>query len=338
MDKKEWKVSVWSDSLQDPAVVRSMLSLLGKGTANRWSFSDPSSADLLLLGNSSVFLPPSQATDSSRIVARLLEPGESSGGGDDALSVNRPLRAMPFIDLLDEAARRLHALRTSAALARVQAQQQAQERIEALPDLDPSPSVLAAAHALHRIRMRRFVTPMALMSADGSMLAMIDIRSAALASVHGMSELLERIGRQFQRVEPRTASNWEQALLQSPRQSLDGLCWQLGKNLAHHFGLAPWLQKDELYRLAHWPDFGAIGNERVGFKLSAQLTRQPLTPHQLCAAASVSFSEVASFLNSASLCGLLAAGPAAQPRNAPARAPVPERLSMIARLRSRLGL
>lgn len=327
MDKKEWKVGVWSDSLQDPAVVRSMLSLLGKGTANRWSFSDSSSADLLLLGNSSVSLPPSQATDSSRIVARLLEPGESPGG-DDVLAVNRPLRAMPFINLLDEAARRLHALRTRAAV----------EQEQESASLDQFQPQLAAGEALHVLRRVGFAKPMALMSADGSMLAMIDIRSAALASVHGMSELLERIGRQFQRVEPRTENEWEQALPQSPPQSLDVLCWQLGKNLAHRLGLAPWLQKDESYHLASWPDFGAIGNDRVGFKLSAQLTRSPLTPHQLCAAASVSFSEVASFLNSASLCGLLAAGPAAQPRNAPARAPVPGRRSMIARLRSRLGL
>jgi len=59
---------------------------------------------------------------------------------------------------------------------------------------------------------------------------------------------------------------------------------------------------------------------------------------QLCAGGDVSFSQVTGFLNSASLCGLLAHVPGAQASMAVRQTAPPERLSMIGRLRQKLGL
>lgn len=173
---------------------------------------------------------------------------------------------------------------------------------------------------------------------DGSLLAMVNLGRGAVASGLGMTQLLANVEQNFASLEPRTNHHWEEALAQWGAQSLDALCWQLGQKMAQRIGLAPWLHDSTPYRLISWPDFGAIGNDRLGFKLAAQMSKRPLSVTQLSEISGASPGLIVSFLNSVSLCGLLVAGPGAAPAVVARRPPASARLSMISRLRTRLGL
>ena len=322
-----WTLSVWSDSRQDKAVVQSMLALMKGGAVDAWSYSEASTADLLL-GNSSS-PPPRDFSDkdTSFVVARLLEPG-ASPRDDGALEVCRPMRAMHFLDLLNEASLRLR----QQAISRAPLMQET-ARVGAGPDQ----SQIAAAQALFEIRRSRHDQPVAL-TKDGSLLAMVNLGRGAVASGLGMTQLLANVEQNFASLEPRTNHHWEEALAQWGAQSLDALCWQLGQKMAQRIGLAPWLHDSTPYRLISWPDFGAIGNDRLGFKLAAQMSKRPLSVTQLSEISGASPGLIVSFLNSVSLCGLLVAGPGAAPAVVARRPPASARLSMISRLRTRLGL
>ncbi|MDP1741721.1 hypothetical protein [Polaromonas sp.] len=318
-------INVWSDSLEERSVVRSMLSIIGASADDDWQFTDSPSADLLLLGNASV--EPRAAGGNAHVVARFLNAGDPLPGGD-ALAVQRPLRPMPFMDLLNEAARRLRSLPAVQAFSAT---------------IDPSlldqfQPQLSLAQSLRDVRASGMLRPFALRGANGDVLALINLARAALSSSYDVGALHRHLKTNFVRLEPRTVSEWEQAVLQDTPQSLDVLCWRTGNSLADWNGLVPWLNKNESYRMIGWPDFGSIGTDTVGIKLSALLVKRSLTPLQLSAVSSVSFGQVVSFLNSASLCGLLTVAPPAQATIATRLAPPPERLSMMGRLRRKLGL
>ncbi len=302
-----------------------MLAILGTKAEDEWHFTDSPSADLLLLGNSSV--APRSSGGNAHVVARFLNVGDPIPDGD-TLAVQRPLRAMPFMDLLNEAARRLRTLPAVQAFS---------------PTIDPAlldkfQPQLSLAQSLRDVRASGMLRPFALVGSDGSAIALVNIARAAISSSYGAGDLHKHLKTNFVRLEPRTVRDWEQAVLDDTPQSLDVLCWRTGNSLADWNGLVPWLKKNESYRMIGWPDFGSIGTDSVGVKLSAILVKRSLTPLQLSAATSVSFSQVVGFLNSASLCGLLAPAPPAQARVATRLAPPPERLSMIGRLRQKLGL
>lgn len=318
-------INVWSDSQEERSVVRSMLSILGASAEDEWHFTDSPSADLLLLGNSSV--EPRSAGGGAHVVARFLNAGDPLPGGD-ALAVHRPLRAMPFMDLLNEAARRLRSIPAVQAFS---------------PTIDPGlldqfQPQLSLAQSLRDVRSSGMLRPFALVGSDGSTIALVNIARAAISSIYGVGDLHKHLKTNFVKLEPRTVRDWEHAVLHDTPQSLDVLCWRTGNSLADWNGLVPWLNKNESYRMIGWPDFGSIGTDSVGVKLTAVLVKRSLSPLQLSAANSVSFSQVVGFLNAASLCGLLVPAPSAQARVATRLAPPPERLSMIGRLRQKLGL
>ena len=318
-------INVWSDSLEERSVVRSMLSILGASAEDEWQFTDSPSADLLLLGSSSV--EPRSAAGSAHVVARLLNAGDPLPSGN-VLAVQRPLRAMPFMDLLNEAARRLRTLPVVQAFS---------------PTIDPTlldqfQAQLTLVQSLRDVRASGILRPFALVGADGSEIALINLARAAFSSSYLMGDLLVHLKTNLVRLEPRTVRDWEQAVIQDAPQLLDVLFWRIGNSLADWNGLVPWLKKNESYHMTGWPDFGSIGSDSVGVKLSAILVKRSLTPLQLSAASGVSFSQVVSFLNSVSLCGLLAPAPPAQARVATRLAPPPERLSILGRLRQKLGL
>ena len=318
-------INVWSDSQEERSVVRSMLSILGASVEDEWHFTDSPSADLLLLGNSSV--EPRSAAGGAHVVARLLNAGDPLPSGD-TLVVRRPLRAMPFMDLLNEAARRLRTLPAVQALS-----------MTIDPTLlDQFQAQLSLAQSLHDVRASGILRPFALVGTDGSEVAFMNLARAAFSSSYRMGELLVHLKTNPVRLEPRTVRDWEQAVIQDAPQLLDVLCWRIGNSLADWNGLVPWLKKNENYHMTGWPDFGSIGADSVGVKLSAILVKRSLTPLQLSSASGVSFSQVVSFLNSVSLCGLLASAPPAQARVATRLAPPPERLSILGRLRQKLGL
>ena len=318
-------INVWSDSQEERSVVRSMLSILGASVEDEWHFTDSPSADLLLLGNSSV--EPRSAAGGAHVVARLLNAGDSLPSGD-TLVVRRPLRAMPFMDLLNEAARRLRTLPAVQTLS-----------MTIDPTLlDQFQAQLSLAQSLHDVRASGILRPFALVGTDGSEVAFMNLARAAFSSSYRMGELLVHLKTNPVRLEPRTVRDWEQAVIQDAPQLLDVLCWRIGNSLADWNGLVPWLKKNENYHMTGWPDFGSIGADSVGVKLSAILVKRSLTPLQLSSASGVSFSQVVSFLNSVSICGLLASAPPAQARVATRLAPPPERLSILGRLRQKLGL
>ena len=318
-------INVWSDSQEERAVVRSMLSILGSSTGEEWCLTDSPSADLFLLGNSST--EPRLVPGRSRVVARFLTAGESQSD-DDSMTLARPLRAMPFLDLLNEAARRLRSMPV------VQAFSLSVDPV-LVSQFQPQ---LVWAQTLREIRTSGNLRPFALVGLDGAVLALINLSRAAISSSYGVGDLHTHLKTNSARFEVRSVLQWEQATQNHTPESLDVLCWRTGSSLSEWNGLAPWLNKNESYRLIGWPDFGSIGTDSVGIKLSALLAKRSLTPLQLCAVSGVSFSQVTGFLNSASLCGLLAHVPVALASLAVSQAAPPERLSMIGRLRQKLGL
>ena len=322
-----WTLSVWSDSPQDQAVVQSMLSLMRGGLTDHWSYGDAATADLLVLGKSSS-RPPRLDDDDSYVVAQLTEPG-STPLVESALKVSRPLRAMPFLDLLHEASSRLRAIAASQSFPSTD---------NAPLSVNPVQLLLVAGKALFDLRRSRHRQPVAVIADDGSLMAMIDQERGAVASEFNAAQLLNKIGQQFGRLQLHTNHTWNGAQTRWPLHPLDGLCWQLGQKLGQQIGLVPWLQNTTPYRLISWPDFGAIGSDRLGFKLSAQLSHKALTADQLCQVSGVNPQVVAAFLNSTLLCGLLVTAPDSVPAAPAARQPAPERLSMISRLRLKLGL
>ena len=317
-------INVWSDSQEERAVVRSMLSILGSSTGDEWCLTDSPSADLFLLGNSST--EPRIVPGRSRVVARFLTAGESQSD-ENSLTLARPLRAMPFLDLLNEAARRLRSMPVVQAFSL---------SIDPVLESQFQPQ-LVWAQTLREIRTSGNLRPLALVGLDGTVLALINLSRAAISSSYG-EDLHTHLKTNTVTFEVRSVLQWEQATQNHTPRSLDVLCWRTGSSLSEWNGLAPWLNKNEGYRMIGWPDFGSIGTDSVGIKLSALLAKRSLTPLQLCAGSGVSFSQVTGFLNSASLCGLLAHVPVVQASLAVRQNAPPERLSMIGRLRQKLGL
>ena len=125
-----------------------------------------------------------------------------------------------------------------------------------------------------------------------------------------------------------------------PLQSLDALCWKVGATLADSVGLAPWLKSDGVYWLLGWPDFGAIGADRYGMRLSPAMLADPMSPLHLSEKTKVGLREVSSFFNSVSVSGLLIEAVDSAPRPAPVSTPPVNspRRSMFSMLRAKLGL
>lgn len=125
--------------------------------------------------------------------------------------------------------------------------------------------------------------------------------------------------------------------------SLDALCWQLGLRCNAKGGLLPQLRLDANYKLIGWPDFGAIGIQRFGLKLAAEMSMRSASPSFLAEKLQLKIEDVIGFVNAAAVSGLLLADQSATTQKAPpvATAAAKEqapRVSMFSRLRAKLGL
>ena len=320
----EWTVSVVSEYPEEVAVVRSMLSILQGNCADRWRYVEVDSvdsADLVLMSSRGADGASSQLGN-GQVLAQLLSPGEAPNGG--GLALQRPVRAMPFLDFLNTASEQLRSLRN--------VQPQASGPYRSTP-------LVAVCHALADLRKTStFRRPLGLVDKTGTQVAAVNANRGAVAVPYGLDETVERLSQDFAQAVPLTARGWEDAIAVNQEQHLDKLCWKLGQELARQEGLACWLRNAPSFRLLAWPDFGAIGTDRAGIRLSAHLSQRVLTPDALALATGLGQEEVVGFLNATSLCGLLvySSGPVSRPR--PLSARPPEQLSVIARLRSRLGL
>lgn len=328
--RQEFTIGVWSDTPGDSAVVQSMLGLIGERTGNGWTFTDAPEVDLLLVGK-----PDIESADSVHrrgvVHGYLLEDAQGRPHGD-ALTAVRPLRAMPFLDLLLEAARQLK-IRRPPPFASL---------FSAADDAGRGMHHMELAKALHTLRGRATTQGVALLSASGATLATMHFRRKAMVSPHELPSLLDLIHNRVAYIEGRSNLAWEAVCMQRRQTSLDAFCWGLGGDLGMRHGLVPWLQHDTAIRLIGWPDFGQIGADRVGMKLSALLTRTPMTALQMTRKTGFELNQVIGFINSAALCGLVATGSQYVSRPAPLQAnPLVEpqqRRSVIARIRKKLGL
>lgn len=351
----QWGVSVLSNSPHDGAVVTSMLNLLRASTGDCWIIVEPEKAHFLLIA-SGMTVSALSGTTAPRVTAQLLEIDEPALGGAGLL-IRRPLRAMPFLELLQEVDSRLRELAIPlkhfpADVEPIPTLSLSEGTTEVLtpPTWAPSDSTALGAPTfgvqppqalgwcLHSARKGSNSSTIVLIDRDGSELAAINVARASFASVYPLDELVLRIQTGFRKAEMRALSAWDSFPGGTPL-ALDLLCWNVGKIIGTQAGLAPWLNGDQAYRVISWPDFGVIGLDRVGMKLSAHLAQKCLTAQQLSSVSGVDLGAVFSFLNSTSLCGLLVAGPAKQPfvRSASA-AELPQQRSMFTRLRTKLGL
>ena len=317
-----------------------MMTLLSGKTDQTWVVSEDSSCGLVLTGNAATDSEhqPMPAKTGPRVLALLLSQDDPEAGGV-ALSIRRPIRVMPLIDLLNEAGRRLaqQAL-TEPTFVRTQA-------VAAVPPSTPpvSPHV-ATALVLRELRQNpKTAQPTALMNNAGTAMAVVRVGPGTVTATLPLDELAKAMAQTFSESKPLALlPNVEARLKDVAPQSLDALCWKIGANLVNSVGLAPWLKTDVVYRLLGWPDFGAIGADRYGMKLSAAMLANAMSPIQLSEKTKVALQDVNSFFNSVSVSGLLSEVVDSALRPAPvSTAPAPvnaPRRSMFSMLRSKLGL
>lgn len=320
----KWTLNVSSDSPNEQAVVRSMLSLLKGRFEDSWTFTERHQADLILVRGPDP-QPTSRGADDRRVIARFLDSTEAMPP-NDALTLERPLRAMPFLDLLNEAGRRLRALHAAP-------------RTSSAGDANAPPIRPPVAVRLYQLRSTEAQqAAVALTAADGSELAVVLLARGVIASTLTIPSLLEQLDEGFVPSEAlRKLDERQRRLVEHHSQPLDALFWQAGVALAQSSGLAPWLRNDETYRLIGWPDFGAIGADEAGFRFSALLSKRAMTPARLATTSQQDLIKVTSFLNAASMCGLLAKGTLQSPATM-AAGPTSLQRSLIGRLRAKLGL
>lgn len=315
----EWTLSVMSEYPDEVAIVRSMLSILRTNLTDQWQLVESPHADLLVMGaGAESALRPRN----TQVVGRLLSPGERPENA--VLTLERPVRAMPFMEFLNMASMRLKARNEAASLSPA-----------ANAKCSPAQSLGQTLAALRK--SGTFKRPMALLDASGERLATINTNRGEIVCHRQDGDIVHLLEQGFEQAQALTARDWEAACLTAKPGRLDRICWQLGTRLAETEGLGSWLQNMAGFRLIGWPDFGAIGNDRAGIKLSANLTQRAHTPESAAVATAVAIEQVYGFLNASSLCGLLVESPCVAAQQTPAIRR-PEQASVISRLRGKLGL
>ncbi len=317
-----------------------MMTLLSGKTDQEWVPGEDSSRGLVLTGNAVSdsghnALPTKTG---ARVLALLLSQDDPEVGGV-ALSIRRPIRVMPLIELLNEAGKRL-AEQASAEPTFVRTQP-----MTTFPPGTPQVSPhIATAHVLRELRQNpKTAQPTALMNNAGMVIAVVHVGPGTVTATLPLDDLAKVMAQSFTASKPLAmVPNAEVRLKDVAPQSLDALCWKIGAGLVNSIGLAPWLKDDVVYRLLSWPDFGAIGADRYGMKLSAAMLANAMSPIQLSEKTKVALQDVNSFFNSVSVSGLLSEveGSALRPAplpTTPAAANAPRR-SMFSMLRSKLGL
>lgn len=320
------------------SLIRSMISLLDGRTEHKWVVGEDASAGLVLVGNGAadqLERKPLPVKRGARLAALLLSQDDPDMGGA-ALCIRRPIRVMPLIELLNEAGKQLAQQRTADY------QPVHTQPIAVFPPAPmPTLPLVAAAQALRELRQNpKASRPTALLNSAGEVVAVVHAGPGIVIASLALSELVKSIEQTFSGVQSvGLPPNQQAGLMGIAPQSLDSLCWKVGIGLANTAGLAPWLNSNCVYRLTGWPDFGAIGADRHGMRLSAAMLAQPMSLVQLSEKTRIGVPEVSSFFNSASVSGLLVeAVPRPAPKSAPTAAVLAPRRSMISMLRSKLGL
>jgi hypothetical protein len=283
-------------------ILRSLLTLLEGKTQYRWKIAETTDVDLLIVGRGTSLkdLPRTK----NCIKVHLLGPNDPQPThGTPTLA--RPIRATSLLRCLEEVAATIK-MRNSAEPGRVK---------KAAVSAGHWSRLRAAALQLrtlsHPMNARR---PFELVANDSSVLAVGSFAIWSYISAHDPAELVTRIEHGFERTAPTATSVSAAGERGESLQSLDMLCWRLGHQVAKHCGLAPWLDRNQPYSLLRWPDFKAIGKDHAGVQIASLMTQSPVSARQLTGMDATQQPNVAGFLTSASLCGLLVAGAVKGPR------------------------
>ncbi|MFZ2652366.1 MAG: hypothetical protein WA210_19885 [Burkholderiaceae bacterium] len=163
---------------------------------------------------------------------------------------------------------------------------------------------------LNRGRRARLVTVHR--GADGRLLALIDAAAGRIYSTRPLEQIVDALASgagALREIDP--------AQERSPRpnvrladESFERLCWLIGLRLGRDAGLAPWINAQLTYRLLNWPDFGEIGSDPQGVQLCKVIAQRDLGIAAMADMAQLAQRTVHALLNSLSLCGVLAIGPA----------------------------
>jgi hypothetical protein len=268
-----------------------MIALISERTEDEWVYADTQKVDLLLVGRRSG--EGAEVGDRVGSVLACLAENEESVTGPSSLTVVRPLRFMPFMELLQEASKHLAAMQPAA-----------EEQMEV--DSGPGLGHLELASALQDLRIDATSPIVALVSKSGKTLATLNFQCMAITSAFKLPTLLRLLHTRVSRIDERGELAWQSSCEQTRKIPLETFFWNLGRDMGIYHGLAPWLQMDEPVQLNGWPDFGEIKATQDEIKLCALLSRGSLTPSQLKSQSKIDSVQVNGFLSSASLCDLLA--------------------------------
>ncbi|MCI4430427.1 MAG: hypothetical protein JHC40_14810 [Burkholderiales bacterium] len=178
---------------------------------------------------------------------------------------------------------------------------------------------------------------------DGQLLALLDTAGKRVYTTRPLDQLVELLASGvgvLSELDP-AQQGPSQRGVNLADESLHQLNWLIGARLGRDAGLAPWLDPMQTYRLLRWPDFGEIGSDPEGAELCKVIERHELGIATIVDTVQLAQHRVFGLLNSLSLCGVLATGPAQQPTALPVKTPrrtkrVPQADGWLARLRQRL--
>jgi len=304
-----------------------MLALLQGQTRELWQWATGNEpADLLIIGSRDIE-PASLST--ARGHGRLCAASGSRVEAGD-LELPQPLRPRTLAGLLDHASITLDQP-SPASPSRAES---AERNLS-----DPDAITQTLADLLYSITQRPTTDQEATtIDLDGRALMCID-PSRSRVRLASVADAIKAACRRDARVHAARPDD----LPHTDAQPLAPVLWSIG--LAHDQALVAPIRSIDSVIARRWPDFGRLPHRREHMRLTAHLSRQPMSTDQLTAVAEVPAPVVIGFVNAMLLGGLASISPAnIQARQEPLirirsqpAAPV-ARSALLARIRARLGL
>ncbi len=188
----------------------------------------------------------------------------------------------------------------------------------------PSPPASAlprAAAALHELRhAQRPRLAVVRRTGDRRVLAVIDAADQRVHTSRSLEQLVEDLALGTAELGVPDAAQPAAPAgrgAQFSDESFVGLCWLVGARLGRDAGLAPWLSASTSYRLLRRPDAADLGNDADAKRLVDLMAKREFGVAAIVDTAQLPHRAVHQLINSLSLCGLLATGPAPRVSAAP---------------------
>ena len=184
----------------------------------------------------------------------------------------------------------------------------------------PVSALTRAAAALHELRnAQRPRLAVVRRRGDRRVLAVIDAADQRVHTLRSLEQLVDDLAAGTAALGvPDAASPAAPAGpgAQFSDESFVGLCWLVGARLGRDTGLAPWLNASTSYRLRSRPAAADLGNDADAKRLVELMAKREFGVAAMVDAAQLPHRTVYQLVNSLSLCGLLATGPAPRRRAA----------------------